>query len=62
MNLEIEKPADLVPGRSDQRASERRVEVVGGVKCEDIAAYRPSSITSITRKSHPVKAKAKEKY
>ena len=57
-----EKPADLAPGRINQRASERGSEVAGEVTCEDFTGRRDPSITSIADKSHPVKTEAKEKF
>jgi hypothetical protein len=52
---ENEKPADLVPGRSDQRVPERGSEVTDEATCEGFAGRRDSSTTSITQASHNVK-------
>ena len=41
------KPADLVPGRSDQRVSERGSEGSGGAKGKGVAALRDSLNTII---------------
>lgn|GEM_PF-3726459 len=55
---ENEKPAAAFDD-SRQRASERRSEVVGNVKCEDVADRRDLSTTSVTRKSHAVNREEK---
>lgn len=52
---EDKKPADLVPGRSDQRASERGSEVAGGAMCEGAAVCRDLSLMSITSLTRNVK-------
>lgn len=52
------KPADSIPGREGQRASERGLEVLTGVKCEDISQNR-ASITSISSLTPTVKRNLK---
>lgn len=49
------KPADQVPGRSDQRASERGSEVLAGAKCEGISQNQDSSKPSISSLTPSVK-------